>query len=62
MTPRDLAVNRAEVLRIVAAGNCDFASARLMLRAMDLTAAALPAEPGSVHTAPITLMFTIMYL
>ena len=33
--------------RIVTAGNCDFASARLMLWAMDLTAAALPAEPAS---------------
>jgi hypothetical protein len=47
MTPSDLALNRAEVLRIVAAGNCDFATARLMLWAMDLTAAALPAEPAA---------------
>jgi hypothetical protein len=47
MTPRDLAVNRAEVLRVVNAGGLDFASARLMLWAMDLTAAALPAEPAS---------------
>ena len=47
MTPRDLALNRSEVLRIVTAGGVDFASARLMLWAMDLTAAALPAEPAS---------------
>jgi len=47
MTPRDLALNRSEVLRIVTGGGVDFASARLMLWAMDLTAAALPAEPAS---------------
>src|ERR1019366_8213443 len=47
MTARDLALNRSEVLRIVTAGNCDFATARLMLWAMDLTAAALPAERAS---------------
>jgi len=47
MTPRDLALNRAEVLRVVTAGGLDFATARLMLWAMDLTAAALPAEPAS---------------
>ena len=47
ITARDLALNRSEVLRIVTAGNCDFASARLMLWAMDLTAAALPAERAS---------------
>jgi len=44
MNPRDLALNRAEVLRVVAAGNVDFASARLMLWAMDLTAETLRAE------------------
>src|SRR5271165_4809949 len=47
LTPRDLALNRSEVLRVVTAGAVDFASARLMLWAMDLTAAALPAEPFS---------------
>jgi hypothetical protein len=47
MTPRDLALNRAEVLRVVITGALDFASARLMLWAMDLTAAALPAEPAA---------------
>jgi len=47
MTPRDLALNRSEVLRVVTAGGVDFASARLMLWAMDLTAAALPADPAA---------------
>src|SRR5271167_3050878 len=47
MTRRDLALNRAEVLRVVTAGGVDFATARLMLWAMDLTAATLPAEPAS---------------
>ncbi len=42
---RDLALNRAEVLRVINSGYVDFATARLMLWAMDLTAAALPAEP-----------------
>ncbi len=42
---RDLALNRAEVLRVVNSGCVDFATARLMLWAMDLTAATLPAEP-----------------
>ena len=45
MTPRDLASNRAEVLRVVAAGGVDFATARLMLWAMDLTAATFPSVP-----------------
>src|SRR5271169_3446984 len=46
-TRRDLALNRAEVLRVVTSGAVDFATARLMLWAMDLTAATLPAEPSS---------------
>ena len=46
MTPRDLASNRAEVLRVVNSGSVDFATARMMLWAMDLTAEALPAEPA----------------
>jgi hypothetical protein len=45
MNRRDLALNRAEVLRVINSGAVDFATARLMLWAMDLTAAALPAEP-----------------
>src|SRR5271165_1676442 len=47
VTRRDLALNRSEVLRVVTSGAVDFASARLMLWAMDLTAAALAAEPAS---------------
>ena len=50
MNRRDLALNRAEVLRVINSGAVDFATARLMLWAMDLTAAALPAEPKTrVH-------------
>ena len=45
MTLRELALNRSEDLRVVTAGSVDFATARLMLWAMDLTATALPAEP-----------------
>jgi hypothetical protein len=45
MNRRDLAMNRAEVLRVINSGSVDLATARLMLWAMDLTAAALPAEP-----------------
>jgi hypothetical protein len=44
-TRLDLALNRAEVLRVVNTGSVDFATARMLLWAMDLTAAALPAEP-----------------
>ena len=47
MTPRDLALNRAEVLRVVNSGSLDFDTARMMLWAMDLTAEALPVEPTS---------------
>jgi hypothetical protein len=45
MNLRDLALNRAEVLRVVNTGCVDFATARMLFWAMDLTAAALPAEP-----------------
>jgi hypothetical protein len=45
MNRRDLALNRAEVQRIINSGSVDFATARMMLWTMDLTAAALPAEP-----------------
>ncbi len=44
---RDLALNRAEVHRVINSGAVDFATARLMLWAMDLTAAALPKERGT---------------
>ena len=45
MNRRDLALNRAEVLRVINTARVDFATARMMLWAMDLTAAALPIEP-----------------
>jgi len=45
MTRCDLALNRAEVLRVINTARVDFATARMMLWAMDLTAAALPIEP-----------------
>ena len=47
MNPRDLALNRAEIIRVVGTGNLDFDSARTMLWAIDLAAAALPAERAS---------------
>ena len=47
MNRRELTLNRAEVLRVINTGSVDFATARMMLWALDLTAAALPAEPAS---------------
>jgi len=44
MNRRDLALNRAEVLRVINTARVDFATARMMLWAMDLTAAVLPVE------------------
>src|ERR1019366_8324142 len=47
-TPRlALSLNRAEVLRVVNSGAVDFATARMLLWAMDLPAVALPAEPDT---------------
>ena len=69
MTPRDLALNRSEVLRIVNSGSVDFATARLMLWAMDLTAEALPAglasrlrrphNPNVSYHVPLNHLFSI---
>jgi hypothetical protein len=47
MNRRDLALNRTEVHRVINTGSVDFATARLMLWAMDLNAAALPKEPAT---------------
>ena len=47
MSPRDVDMNRSEILRVVNSGAVDFATARMLLWAMDLTAAALPAELAS---------------
>src|ERR1019366_1518961 len=68
MTPRDLTLNRAEVLRVVTSGAVDFATARMLLWAMDLTAAALPAEsaprphrahnPNVSYQVPINSLFS----
>jgi hypothetical protein len=44
MTPHDVALNRFEILRVVIAGGVDFATARMMLWGMDLTAAVLPVD------------------
>ena len=44
---RDLALNRAEINRVLATGRIDFDTARMIFWAMDLTAAALPAEPAA---------------
>ena len=41
-SPRDLALNRAEVNRVLATGRIDFDTARMIFWALDLTAAALP--------------------
>jgi hypothetical protein len=46
-SPRDLALNRAEVNRVLATGRIDFDTARMIFWALDLTAAALPAEPAA---------------
>ncbi len=45
MTRHDVATNRAEIHRVIQTGNVDFATARMMLWAMDLAAATLPAQP-----------------
>jgi len=51
-SPRDLALNRAEVNRVLATGRIDFDTARMIFWALDLTAAALPARPDSpLHRA-----------
>ena len=68
MSPRDLALNRSEVLRVVDSGAVDFATARMMLWAMDLAAAALPSRriprrqgaynPNVSYHVPVTPLFT----
>src|ERR1017187_4029202 len=47
MNWRDVALNRAEVMRVINTGSHDFATARMMLWAMDLTPQPPPAEPAS---------------
>jgi len=67
VTRRDLALNRAEILRVINTGNIDYATARMMLWAMDLTAATLPSEraarphparnPNVSYHVPVNLLF-----
>ena len=47
ITPRDLALNRAEALRVVATGGLDFDTARMMLWALQLSATGLRSEYDS---------------
>ena len=75
MTPRDLALNRAEIFRVVATGNLDFASARTMLWAMDLAATGLRAQynlqlrhalistrkSNKIYQVPISPLFSQTY-
>ena len=55
---RDLTRNRTEVNRVFATGRLDFDTARMIFWAMDLTAAALPAEraahPRSAHNPNVS--------
>ena len=52
MNRQDLARNRAEIYRVLNTGAVDYATARMMLWAMDLTAATLPKEPASRPRRP----------
>ena len=71
MTLRDLALNRAEVLRVVNSGSVDFATARMMLWAMDLSIAALPDKqtthpsrvdnPNVFYHVPLNPLFQQIY-
>lgn len=73
-TPRDLALNRAEVLRVVATGSLDFATARMMLWALQLSATGLrsedsrlrqarirPANPNRIYQVPVSGLFPRIY-
>ena len=71
MNRRDLALNRAEILRVIDTGSVDHATARMMLWAMDLTAAVLPVEsttplrrsrnPNVSYYVPIKPLFSGSY-
>jgi len=71
-TFRDLALNRAEVLRVVNSGAVDFATARMMFWALDLTATTLPADLASVsrrdansnvcYQVPLSPLFARSYI
>jgi hypothetical protein len=71
VTGRDLALNRAEVLRVVDRGAVDFATARMMLWAMDLSVASFRSErtsrpisannPNVSYHVPINRLFQRIY-
>ncbi len=52
MTQRDIATNRVEIHRVINTGAVDFATARMMLWAMDLAAATFPAKPDQQVRRP----------
>ncbi len=67
LTLRDLALNRAEALRVVANGSLDFATARMLLWAMQLSATGLRSECDlrlrqARESARLTPMESIKYV
>jgi hypothetical protein len=52
MNRRDVASNRAEVMRVINTGSLDFATARMLLWSMDLAVATFPAEPKTRRDRP----------
>ena len=63
---RELTRNRAEVSRVLATGHLDFDTARMIIWAMDLTAATLPAEraarPRPAHNPNVSYHVPINHL
>jgi hypothetical protein len=60
---RELALNRAEVNRVVATGRIDFDTSRMLFWAMDISPPPpSPPSPYPAFAAPITPMCPIMYL
>ena len=71
ITFRDLALNRAEALRVVATGGLDFATARMMLWALQLSSTGLRSEydsrlrqarirttnPNRIYQVPVNPLF-----
>src|SRR5271165_1852850 len=71
MNRHDVALNRIEVMRVINTGSHDFATVRLLLRAMDIAAATFPAEsrrrprraqnrasnPNRIYDVPLTPVF-----
>jgi hypothetical protein len=75
VTPRDLALNRAEALRVVATGGLDFDTARMIFWALDLSATGIRSEynlrlrqarirtlnPNRIYQVPVTPQFSECY-